>query len=150
MPETQAPTQPQTAEDKEAQKKRDTERKEREAKQKEQERNDAVTDYEQRLVGVYTLRHLTDTAAWQQLYKLMTGKIAEHAEAMLDVDLTGNQMKVHQLTVKVYRDLILRVRAPVDALTSYAETMPLFVKQEMKQAVKWDEKTGRVVMKDKK
>ncbi len=150
MPETQTPAEPQTAEDPEAQAKRDSERKEREDKLKEQEKKQALTDYEQRMKAVSVFKEMTDTSAWQQLYKLMTGKIAEHAEAVLDVELATKQVTVHQLTVKVYRDLILRVRAPVDALGNFAETMPLFAQSELKQTVKWDEKTGRVTIKDKK
>jgi Skp family chaperone for outer membrane proteins len=121
--------------------------KERDKKLEDQKKQAALTDYEKRLANVKKLKKLTDTEAWQQLYKSMQKTIANHAESLLDHKLTSKDVIYHQQGVRVLRDLLNRMRAPMDALASFEKDMPLFAPGEIKEHATWDGKTGRVILK---
>lgn len=116
----------------------------REAKEKAKIKKAALSDYEGRFANVLKLKQLTDTDAWRQLFKSMGKQIAGHAESLLDHTLGTKDVIYHQQGVRVLRDLLTQIRAPMDALTSFASDMPLFAQDAVKQHATWNAKTGCV------
>lgn len=123
------------------------EKTEKESKLQDQQKKAALTDYGKRLVAAKKLKQLTDTEAWQQLFKSIKRQIANHAESVLDHTLSGKELSYHQQGVRVLRDLLTQVRAPVDSATSFEKELPLFAASEVTDRVEWDDKTGRVTVK---
>ena len=111
-----------------------------------QEKKESLSDYQKRMGKVKQLKLLTDTEGWKQLYSYMSKSIANHAEGVLDYTLSTKEVMYHQQSVRVLRDLINRVRSPIDALTSFAEEMPLFATNEISERAEWDSKTGTVTI----
>lgn len=123
------------------------EQKQKESKLQDQQKKAALTDYGKRLLAAKKLKQMTDTEAWQQLFKSMKRQIANHAESVLDHTLSGKDLSYHQQGVRVLRDLLTQVRAPVDAANSFEKELPLFAASEVTERVEWDDKTGRVTVK---
>lgn len=123
------------------------EKTEKENKLQDQQKKAALTDYGKRLVAAKKLKLMTDTEAWQQLHKSIKRQIANHAESVLDHTLSGKELSYHQQGVRVLRDLLTQVRAPVDSATSFEKELPLFAASEVTDRVEWDDKTGRVTVK---
>ncbi len=119
----------------------------KDAKREAAEKKKSLTDYEKRLVNAKQLKKMTDTDAWRQLYKSIKSQIAAHAEGVLDHTLSGKEIMYHQQSVRVLRDILNTVRAPMDAVTSYEKEMPLFAASEIKERAEWDDKTGTVTIK---
>lgn len=120
---------------------------EKESKLQDQQKKAALTDYGKRLVAAKKLKLMTDTEAWQQLHKSIKRQIANHAESVLDHTLNSKDLAYHQQGVRVLRDLLTQVRAPVDSATSFEKELPLFAASEVTDRVEWDDKTGRVTVK---
>lgn len=125
----------------------DQEQADKNSKLEAQQKKAALTDYEKRLAKVKQLKLMTDTDGWRQLYKSIVKQIAGHAESVLDHTLSGKELSYHQQGVRVLRDLINRVRAPLDALTSFEKELPLFAASEISERAEWDDKTGVVIIK---
>ncbi len=123
------------------------EKTEKESKLQDQQKKAALTDYGKRLLAAKKLKQMTDTEAWQQLFKSIKRQIANHAESVLDHTLSGKDLSYHQQGVRVLRDLLTQVRAPVDAAMSFEKELPLFAASEVTERVEWDDKTGRVTVK---
>lgn len=112
-----------------------------------QQKKAALTDYEKRLAKVKQLKLMTDTEGWRQLYQSLVKQIASHAENVLDHTLTSKDVMYHQQGVRVLRDIINRVRAPLDSVNSFEKEMPLFAASEISERAEWDDKTGAVIIK---
>lgn len=107
----------------------------------------AMSEHAKRMAKVKELKKMTDTKGWQELYQTMQKQIAAHAEGVLDYTLGSKDVMYHQQSVRVLRDLITRVRAPVDSLKGYESEMSLFVAaSEIEESATFDDKTGAVII----
>ena len=122
----------------EAKKKAAAEEKARKAQQKAK----AVADYQGHLAKVKVLQTMTDTDAWQSFYRSIQERIAKHGREVLDAEKTREIIQ-HQEGVKILRDLLDRVAAPVRELQHFINAMPLF-SQEMRERAEWNAALGRV------
>lgn len=124
------------------------EKKEAEAKKaselEEKRRAAAMSDYEKRLTAVRKTATLTDTMRWKELYRSMQDRIAAATEA-LQTDEKMDTVRQHQAEVKVLRQLISDVAAPVCELEAYVRDNPLFA-PAFPHAATWDEKKGTVII----
>ena len=110
------------------------------------EKKTALTDYGKKMVRVKEVQKMTETAAWKQLYKSMKSQIVRHAESLLDHTMGTKDVIYHQQGVRKLRELIDQVKAPLNALESFVNEMPLFATDEIEHHAEWNEETGTVTI----
>ena len=103
---------------------------------------DRLTHYQKLLKLAEDMQQMTETRAWRRLYTYMMDQVASHAEAILDAEKVREVIH-HQEAVKVLRDLLRTVRAPIKSVNDYVKECPLFVGAN-RVTVKWDAKAGTV------
>lgn len=119
---------------------------ERERKEQEEVRErQAKTDYEKHLDAVKALKEMTDTQAWQDLYRHMQTEIVRHRAALEDAEKARDVVQ-HQEGIKIIRSVISHARKAVDDLNHFVASMPLFAKT-MHTTAEWNDALGRVDLK---
>lgn len=116
------------------------------AKEQEAEREAQVkSDYDKHLDEVKVLKGMTDTEAWQSLYRHFQTQIVKHRAALEDAEKPRDVVG-HQQGIKVIRSIISRIRQPVDDLQHFVNSMPLF-RTTMHTTAEWNDALGRVDLK---
>jgi hypothetical protein len=107
-------------------------------------RKEAMSDYQKRLDAVLALKTMTDCPCWQAFHSRIQKDIAGHGMAVLDAEKPRDVVK-HQEGVKILKEIISGVRAPVDALTELVNEMPLY-SNGMRTRAAWNVALGRVMI----
>jgi len=108
----------------------------------EEKKKQALSDYDRQLQEVLQMKELTDTVAWQRLYRTLQHQIAAHAEDVLEAE-KPREVVQHQEGVKILREVLAWPRKPVEALTSFVKAYPLLV-GEMNMRAEWNDVVGKI------
>lgn len=101
----------------------------------------ARSDYAGHLKAVEDLAEMTSTPEWQRRHSWMQREIKTAAVALLTEDKPKEIVKMQQ-RVAAYREFLRVLRQPVDEMTRYIQSMPLFAPEFPKHPF-WNEALGR-------
>lgn len=101
----------------------------------------ARSDYAGHLKAVEELAEMTSTPEWQRRHSWMQREIKTAAVALLTEDKPKEIVKMQQ-RVAAYREFLRVLRQPVDEMTRYIQSMPLFAPEFPKHPF-WNEALGR-------
>lgn len=102
----------------------------------------ARKDYEDHLESVNELKEMTDTKAWQKFYANLQRAIAKAGRSVLDAEKTRDIIKFQE-SVKIIRQIIAKVKEPVNEMNTFCTAAPLFVQQFPVRAG-FNDATGKV------
>ncbi len=112
-----------------------------------QEKKVISKDYDDRMKDVEELQTMTKTKAWQKFHANLRRAIDKAGKSVLDAEKTRDIIKFQE-SVKIIRQILAKVREPVDELNSFCNAHPLFVSQFPVRAA-YNNATGTVEMKGK-
>jgi len=138
--------------DREAAEQADKEEQERQdakaAEAEEQKEKVIKKDYADHLHEVEELKAMTETKAWQKFYANLRRAITKAGKDILDAEKTREIIR-YQESVKIIRQILVKVREPVDEMNTFCNAHPLFV-AEFPVRPEWNEATGTVELSGKK
>jgi hypothetical protein len=102
----------------------------------------ARTDYEGYLDDVLALKKMTDTAAWRAFYSVLRRMETQHGRDVLNAE-KAREIVRHQEGVKLVREIVKRVQQPVENLSNFCNSAPLFASLFDVRAA-WNEAIGIV------
>ena len=100
------------------------------------------SEYDEYVVAVMQLKHMTDTKQWRRYYDMM---VTERRWHEVDI-LTAEKPRVvvsHQEAIKFINAMLTRLKQPVDDLNEFILKMPLFIPDHHTRAA-WNPSTGSV------
>jgi len=112
------------------------------AAEQEHKEAQARTDYEGYLNDVLSLKTMTDTEAWRSFYSVLRRMETQHGRDVLNAE-KAREIVRHQEGVKLIREIIKRVQQPVDNLSNFCNSAPLFASLFDVRAA-WNEALGTV------
>jgi hypothetical protein len=109
-------------------------------------RNAAMSEYDKKLADVRDLEAMTDTDSWRRIHTEIHAAITEHGVLILDAE--GRDVIRHQEGVKILRNVIDKVKKPIDELNKFITgSGPLFT-SEMRHRAEWNSALGKVEMRE--